>query len=83
MHNWQVQEAKARFSEVLKEAERSGPQQITSHGRAVAVLLSRREYDRLTGTGESLLTFMQRSPLLGLEEFEVERDPSLTRELDL
>jgi len=37
---WQIQEAKARFSEVLKEAKIHGPQQITHHGELVAIILS-------------------------------------------
>ena len=41
MHAWQMQEAKARLSEVVKRAESEGPQDITLHGRSVAVVLSR------------------------------------------
>ncbi len=83
MRIWQMQEAKARLSEVVKDAEREGPQEITLHGRPVAVVLSRAQYDRLTGTGESLVTFMRRSPLYGEEEIEFSRDKSLTREVSL
>lgn len=81
MRTWQIQEAKARLSEVVKDAEREGPQEITLHGRPVAVVLSRTEYDRLAGTGESLVAFMRRSPLYGLEEIEFPRDNSPTREV--
>ncbi len=83
MRIWQMQEAKARLSEVVKDAEREGPQEITVHGRPVAVVLSRAQYDRLAGTGESLLAFMRRSPLYGEEEIEFPRDKSLTREVSL
>ncbi len=83
MRIWQMQEAKARLSEVVKDAEREGPQEITLHGRPVAVVLSRAQYDRLTGTGESLVAFMRRSPLYGEEEIEFPRDKSLTREVSL
>ncbi|MBI5334934.1 MAG: type II toxin-antitoxin system Phd/YefM family antitoxin [Burkholderiales bacterium] len=83
MQTWQMQEAKSRLSEVVKEAERLGPQEITVHGRPVAVVLSRADYERLTGTGESLVAFMHRSPLVGLEELDFPRDPGLTRELSL
>ena len=41
MRIWQMQEAKARLSEVVKRAEADGPQDITLHGRSVAVVLSR------------------------------------------
>ena len=83
MRTWQIQEAKARLSEVIKDAEREGPQELTSHGRSVAVVVSRAEYDRLAGTGETLVAFMRRSPLYGQDDIEFERDKSLTREVKL
>ncbi len=83
MHTWQMQEAKARLSEVVKRAEQEGPQDITLRGRSVAVVLSRAEFDRLAGTGESLVDFMRRSPLYGQEDIEFHRDQSLTREVEL
>lgn len=83
MRTWQMQEAKSRLSEVVKDAEREGPQEITVHGRSVAVVLSRADYDRLAGTGESLVAFMRRSPLAGAEDLDFPRDQSLTREVSL
>jgi prevent-host-death family protein len=81
MQTWQMQEAKARLSEVVKRAEHEGPQDITLHGRSVAVMLSREAFDRLAGSGESLVAFMQRSPLYGLEDVRLDRDKSSTREV--
>lgn len=84
MQAWQMQEAKARLSEVVKKAEKEGPQSITLHGRSVAVMLSRAAFDRLSGQSASLLDFMQASPLVGLdEELEFTRDNSLTRDVSL
>ena len=83
MHAWQMQEAKARLSEVVKLAESEGPQDITLHGRSVAVVLSRAAFERLSGNEYSLVEFMRQSPLYGLEEFEFERDRSATREVAL
>lgn len=82
MKRWQIQDAKARFSELLRAAG-SGPQDITHHGKSVAVVLSRAEFDRLSAPGESLGTFMQRSPLYDLETLEFERDVSNTRDVPL
>jgi len=45
MQTWQMQAAKARFSDVVKRAADSGPQEITVHGRAVAVVVSRELFD--------------------------------------
>lgn len=83
MQVWQMQEAKARLSEVVKRAENEGPQDITLHGRSVAVMLSRSEFDRLAGTGESLVAFMRRSPLFGSDEVKIERDKSPARQVAL
>lgn len=83
MHRWQMQEAKSRLSEVVKHAANEGPQEITVHGKSVAVVLSRADYDRLAGTGESLVAFMRRSPLAGAEDIPFERDASPVREIEL
>ena len=83
MHKWQMQEAKAHLSELVRLSESEGPQDITLHGQSVAVLLSRSTFERLSGNQHSLLDFMRQSPLYDLEEFECERDPSLTREIAL
>lgn len=83
MQTWQMQEAKARLSEVVKRAEAEGPQDITLHGHSVAVMLSRAEFDRLAGTGESLVAFMRRSPLYGVDDVCIDRDKSPPREVAL
>jgi prevent-host-death family protein len=46
--SWPVQDAKARFSEILREAERE-PQIITRRGEETAVLMSAEQYRRLRG----------------------------------
>jgi len=83
MQTWQMQEAKARLSELVKRAESEGPQDITLHGRSVAVVLSRSAFERLSGSKQSLAQFMRQSPLYRLEELEFERDRSATREVPL
>ena len=44
---WQLQEAKARFSEVVDASLRQGPQLITRRGQETAVLVSVEEWRRL------------------------------------
>jgi prevent-host-death family protein len=84
MQTWQMQDAKARLSEVVRRAEIDGPQDITVHGRSVAVVVSRAAFERLSGQTASLVDFMQASPLAGLDdELVFERDTSLTRDLPL
>ena len=83
MHVWQMQEAKARLSEVVKCAESEGPQNITLHGQLVAVVVSRSMFERMTGNEHSLVDFMRRSPLVEADEITLERNTSLTREVSL
>jgi prevent-host-death family protein len=82
MRSWQVQEAKARFSDLLRDAARSGPQRITVRGRAAAVVLSTDEYNRLVGPKPPLVDFLRASPLAGID-LDLERDRSTGRDIDL
>jgi prevent-host-death family protein len=67
MRQWQLQAAKARLSEVVRASEQGGPQEITMRGRAVAVVVTRADFDRLTSKQGSLAEFVKRSPLAGVE----------------
>lgn len=78
MHSWQLQEAKARMSELVKRAQEQ-PQDITLHGKSVAVVISRAAFDRLSRAEGSLVDFMRRSPLYDTDDLNLERDKSPTR----
>ena len=82
MSQWQVQEAKARFSELMRGADEAGPQTITVRGRRAAVLLSARDYDRLSGCKPSLAKFMRVSPLAGID-LAIDRDRSPACDVEL
>ena len=82
MKSWQVQEAKARLSDLIKSAQEE-PQEITSHGKSVAVLVSRADFDRMQKSNESFVDLMRRSPLMGLKGFKLEREQTPTREVNL
>lgn len=78
---WQVQEAKARFAEVVERARTEGPQIITRHGRERAVILSVEDYQALVAGKPDF-----RAHLLGgpkFDEFSIERDPDPGRSIDL
>jgi prevent-host-death family protein len=75
-----MQDAKARMSELVKSAQNQ-PQDITLHGKSVAVVVSRDTFDRLAKNQDSLVDFMRRSPLSGAEDIDFERDRSLVREV--
>lgn len=78
MKSWQLQQAKARLSEVVKRARQSPPG-ITLHGKPVAVVVSQATFDSLSRAGGSLLDFMQASPLAGGDEPKFVRSRSRTR----
>jgi prevent-host-death family protein len=61
---WLLQDAKARFSELVRRVRSEGPQRVTVHGRDEVVVISGEEFRRLKGkpTGESLIAAMQASP---------------------
>ncbi len=82
METWPIHEAKARFCELVKRAQHT-PQQLTSHGQPVAVVLSAEAYQRQQHTGESLLEFLQRSPLAAADDLVLERNRSSPRDVAL
>ncbi|MDB5051773.1 MAG: type toxin-antitoxin system prevent-host-death family antitoxin [Fibrobacteres bacterium] len=60
---WQLQEAKNKFSEVVDRALEIGPQEITRHGVKTAVLLSLKDYRKLKARKGTLADFFRASPL--------------------
>ena len=83
MREWALQDAKARLSEVVRLAMEQEPQEITLRGEPAVVVISCEDYSRLMAPKESLVEFMRRSPLHGLDELALERDRSPTREVAL
>ena len=61
---WPLQDAKARFSELVRLVRTEGPQHVTVHGRDEVVVISKEEFRRLQGdpTGAALVAAMQASP---------------------
>lgn len=55
MHTWPVQDAKARFSEMLETSLAEGPQVVTKHGKAAAVLVPIRQWDALQSANNRTL----------------------------
>jgi prevent-host-death family protein len=64
---WQLQDAKARFSEVFRLARSREPQRVTRHGKEAVVVLPAEEFERLSGRErrDSLVEFFANSPLAG------------------
>jgi prevent-host-death family protein len=85
---WQVQEAKQRFSELVRRTLEEGPQVVTRHGEEVVVVVPVEEYRRMTERedGEKKMDFKEflMSAPEGLELIIPERPPNdFPREVDL
>lgn len=74
---WQVQEAKQRFSELLR-AVKDGPQVVTRHGEEIAVVIDIEEYHRLKGDVEDFKDFLRSGP--DFEDLELARSRDMPRE---
>jgi len=84
-HDWQIQTAKARFSEVFRLARLEGPQRITRQGKEGVVMISDEQYERLTVKAhqpKSIVQFFRESPLTGVE-LNLERDKDTGRNIEL
>jgi antitoxin Phd len=82
MQYWQLQEAKAKLSELVKLTLQKGPQGISVRGKEECILISKQDYEKLKGQKQDFLTFIEQSPLKG-SELIFSRDKSPTREINL
>jgi prevent-host-death family protein len=53
--NWQLQDAKARFSELVKRAREQGPQHVSVRGEPAVVVVSAEEFAKLTSPRRSIV----------------------------
>jgi prevent-host-death family protein len=74
---WQLQEAKAMFSDVIKASVKK-PQIISVRGKDTAVIISISEYQRLVRPRQTFFDFIQSSPLRGID---LELPPRLPEEM--
>lgn len=87
--HWQVQDAKQRFSEMIRAVAHDGPQVITRHGEEVAVVVDIAEYRRLTRPGRELAGTLLGGPKVDddaaavFADIEAERKADFGRVVDL
>ena len=79
---WPLQDAKNKLSEVVDRSIAEGPQTITRRGRESAVVLSIKDFKRLTEPKGSLVSFFRDSPLAGVD-LDLERDEDFGRKVEL
>ena len=81
---WRLQDAKAKFSELVRRVRTEGPQHVTIHGRDAVVVVAAEEFRRLKGdvTGETLVEALQASPFRDIN-IEPKRQPMPVRDVHL
>jgi len=81
---WKLQDAKAHFSAVVRDAQEKGPQRVTVHGKDAVVVVAAAEFDRMaaTATQPSLHALLSQSPLSRLD-FERESVRAPVRDIEL
>ncbi len=79
---WKLEDAKARFSELVRRAEQDGPQTVTVRGREAVVVLSAEEFAKLRPPADRvpLVDFLQGLDLSGLD---LTREPDFGRDVEL
>lgn len=67
--HWMLQDAKARFSELVRRVHSEGPQHVTVHGRDEVVIITAEDFRRLQGErmGSTLIEAIQASPYRDME----------------
>jgi prevent-host-death family protein len=82
--HWLLQDAKARFSELVRKVRSEGPQHVTVHGRDEVVVIAAEEFRLLKGdpTGEALIAAMRASPHRDIN-IEPRRTPMPVRKVAL
>ena len=82
--HWLLQDAKARFSELVRKVHSEGPQHVTVHGRDEVVVIAAEEFRKLKGshTGQALIDAIQASPYRDVN-IEPSRLPLPVRDISL
>lgn len=82
---WQLQTAKAQFSELFRRARTEGPQYVTKAGKEAVVVVPAEQFEKLIAKSRqptSLVEFFRNSPLVGAG-LDFEREPDYGRDVDL
>ncbi len=78
---WKLEDAKARFSELVRRAQNEGPQRVTVRGRDAVVVISAAELERLLPE-ERRLPFVEFMESLYVEGLDLSRKPDYGRDVE-
>ena len=79
---WKLEDAKARFSEVVRRAQSEGPQRVTVRGRDTVVVISAEEFERLLPK-KRRVPFVRFMESLYVEGLDLSREPDHGRDVEL
>lgn len=83
---WKLEDAKAKFSELVRRARSEGAQRVTHRGKDAVIILAVEEYEQMlqgqppAPREQNLVEFLQG---LGLHELDLERSRDTGRDIDL
>ena len=80
---WKLQDAKARFSEVVRRARTEGPQRVTIRGHDAVVVIAADELDRLMPQTTDSLPFVAFMESLAVDGLDLTRERDLGRDVAL
>lgn len=83
MERWKLEDAKARFSEVVRMAATEGPQLVTIRGKEAAVILAPEQYRQLLPKPKGHQTLMRFLQGLSLSNLYLDREPDTGRDIIL
>jgi antitoxin Phd len=78
---WQLQEAKQRFSELVRRAQKEGPQVVTRHGEEVVVVVPAEEFRRMSEQKLDFKELLMSAPDLSV--LDLERPKEMPRDVEL
>lgn len=78
---WKLQDAKAKFSQIVENALSNGPQFVTRRGKEAVVIVSVKEYEKLISTKLTFKEFLLNCPSLD-DKFEFERQKDYSRSIE-
>lgn len=80
---WKLEDAKARFSELVRRAHDEGPQYVTVRGKPAVAIIDAAEFERLVPAKKHELPFLQFMESLHVGELDLARDHDTGRDVDL
>jgi antitoxin Phd len=80
---WKLEDAKARFSELVRRASSEGPQTVTVRGREAAVVLSSEQYEKLRPGPEERPSLLELLRSVDLDGLDLTREPDYGRDVEL